>query len=124
MRIYELDLHYELCRPYVFVLILTNKTDGGGKCYFYQKFQVKKYKPSLFQYICANHIVTVSFKTIPIVNLNAILHTAHELFVRASYLKKCTIMCLCQKMQNASYKHNGNIADVWLVTKYLASIYR
>ena len=30
-------------------------------------------------------------------------------------------MCLCQKMQNALHKHNENIADVWLVTKYLAS---
>ena len=105
MRIYELDLHYVLCRPYVFVLMLTNKTDGGGKCYLYQQFQVKKYQPSLFQYISVNHIVTVSFKKTLIVNLNAILHTVHELFVRASYLKKWTIMCLCQKMQNALHKH-------------------
>ena len=28
------------------------------------------------------------FKTTLTVNLNAILHTVHELFVRASYLKK------------------------------------
>ena len=80
MRIYELDLHYVLCRPHVFVLMLTNRTDDGGKCYLHQ----------------------------------------HELFVRASYLQKCTIMCLCQKMQNALHKHNENIADVWLVNKYLA----
>ena len=87
MRIYELDLHYVLCRPYVFVLMLTNKTDDGGKCYLHQQFQVKKYQPSLFQYICVNHIVKVSFKTAPIVNLKAILHTV-RFFVRASYLKK------------------------------------
>ena len=88
MRIYALDLHYVLCRPYVFVLMLTNKTDDGGKCYLHQQFQVKKYHPSLFQYICVYHIVKVYFKTTLIVNLNAILHTVHEFFVRASYLKK------------------------------------
>ena len=88
MIIYELDLHYVLCRPYVFVLMLTNTTDDDGKCYLHLQFQVKKYQPSLFQYICFNHIVEVFFKTTFIVNLNAILHTVHKLFVRASYLKK------------------------------------
>ena len=101
-----------LCRPYVFVLMLTNKTEDGGKCYLHQQFQVKKYQPSLFQYICVNHIVTVIFKTTLIVNLNAILHTVHESFVQASCLKKYTIMCLCHKMQNALHKRNENIADV------------
>ena len=70
MRIYELDIHYVLCRLYVFVLMLTNTTDDGGKCYLRQQFQVKKYKTSLFQYICLNHSVKVSFKTTLIVNLN------------------------------------------------------
>ena len=32
-------------------------------------------------------------------------------------------MCLCQKMQNALHMYNKNIADVWLVSKYLASNY-
>ena len=68
MRTYELDLHYGLCRPHVFVLMLPNKTDGGGKCYLHQQFQVKKYQPSLFQYICVNHIVKVFFKTTLLVN--------------------------------------------------------
>ena len=53
-------------------------------------YQVKKYQPSLFQYICVNHIVEVYFKTTLIVNLKTILHTVHELFVRASYFKECT----------------------------------
>ena len=47
---------------YVFVLMLTNKTDDGGKCYLHLQFQVKKYQPSLFQYIF-KQIVKVSFKT-------------------------------------------------------------
>ena len=68
MRIYELDLRYVLCRPYVFVLMLTNKTDDGGKSYLHQQFQLKKFQPSLIQYFCVNYIVKVSFKTTPIVN--------------------------------------------------------
>ena len=77
-----------------------------------QQFQVKRYQPSLFQYICVNHIVKISFKTTLIVDVKTILHTVHEAFVRASYLKKCTFMCLYQKMQNNLHKHNENIADV------------
>ena len=41
MRIYELDLHYVLCRPYVFVLMLTKKSDDDdGNSYLHQQFQV------------------------------------------------------------------------------------
>ena len=36
MRIYELDLHFVLCRLYVFALMLTNKTDDDEKCYLHQ----------------------------------------------------------------------------------------
>ena len=39
-----------------------------------------------------------------IANLNAILHTVYELFVRTSYIeKKCTFMYSCQKMQLTLY---------------------
>ena len=44
----------------------------------HQQVHVKKYQPSFFQYICVNRGVKVSLK----------FHTVHELFVRASYLKK------------------------------------
>ena len=67
--------------------MFTNRTDDGGKCYLHQQFEVKKYQPSLFQYICVNHSVNVYFKITLIVNLNAILDTVHELFVWTSYLK-------------------------------------
>ena len=85
--------------------MLTNKTDDDGKCHLHHKFQVKRYQPSLFQYICVNHIVKISFKTTLIVDVNAILHTVHEPFVRASYLKKKVLLCI-------KHKHNENIADV------------
>ena len=88
MWIYELDLHFVLCRPYVFVLLLTYKTDDSRKCHLHQPFQVKKYHPCLFQYICVNHIVKISFKTTLIANLNAILYTVHELFCAGIVFKK------------------------------------
>ena len=71
--------------------MLTNKTDDGVKCYFTPKISSK-----IVQYICVNHIVITL-----IVNLNAILDTAHQLVVRAS----STFMCLCQKMPYDLHKH-------------------
>ena len=58
MRIYELDLHYVLCRLYVFVLMLTNKTDDGGKCYLHQQFQVKSTKLVYFN----TFVLTIALK--------------------------------------------------------------
>ena len=46
-----------------------------------------KYHPYLFQYICVNHIVKIYFKIL-IANLNAILHTVHELFCAGIVFKK------------------------------------
>ena len=87
MRIYVLDLHYVLCRPCMFVLMLTNKTEWW-KILFTPTIPSKKYQPSLFQYI----VVIISLKFFLKQLLLWILMQSYtqftEIFVRASYLKK------------------------------------
>ena len=62
----------------------------------HQQFQGKKYHN--FQYFntlfCVNHIVKVIFKTTFIVNLNAILHTFHEVFCAGIVFLKNVLLCV------------------------------
>ena len=108
MRIYYLHLHYVLCRPYVFVLMLTNTADDGKNVILHQQFQVKKDQPSFFN----TFVLFTSLKFLNNSHCKFTCNPTHSsrVFVRTSYLKKNTCMCLCQKMQNAL--HNENIADV------------
>ena len=59
MRINDLDLHYVLCRPYEFVLMLTNTTDDGGKCYFIPKISRKKVPT---EFILNTFVLIISLK--------------------------------------------------------------
>ena len=97
--------------------MLTNKTDDGVNVILHQQFQVKKYQPSFFFNTFVSIISLKFLNTSLTVNLNAILDTVHELVVWASSLKNVP---LCVYVRNAErfslHKHNGNIADVWLIT--------